>query len=83
MAVGGRGGHLSFAPVMPQDGEKVLAYAKRVKAIYQQMGQDYYSTFTIGRRHINNVSLILYDRDDPAGRRSSRGIAFAGMQEAR
>lgn len=64
---GGRGGHLSFAPVMPQDGPKVLDYAKRVKAIYREMGQDYYSTFTIGRRHINNVSLILYNRDDPAG----------------
>ncbi|MBD3728182.1 MAG: FAD-binding oxidoreductase [Sphingomonadales bacterium] len=63
---GGRGGHLSFAPVMPQDGPQVLDYAKQVKAIYREMGQDYYSTFTIGRRHINNVSLILYDRDDPA-----------------
>ena len=30
---GGRGGHLSFAPVMPQDGARVLAYAKRVKEI--------------------------------------------------
>lgn len=64
---GGRGGHLSFAPVMPQDGAKVLDYAKRVKAIYREMGQDYYATFTIGRRHINNVSLILYNRDDPVG----------------
>ena len=63
---GGRGGHLSFAPVMPQDGPKVLAYAKRVKEIYREVGQDYYATFTIGRRHINNVSLILYDRDNPA-----------------
>ena len=61
---GGRGGHIGFAPVMPQDGPKVLAYAKRVKDIYREMGQDYYSTFTIGRRHINNVSLILYDRDE-------------------
>ena len=71
---GGRGGHLSFAPVMPQDGEKVLAYAKRVKAIYQEMGQDYYATFTIGRRHINNVSLILYDRDDPKATQRADGL---------
>lgn len=63
---GGRGGHLSFAPVMPQDGARVQAYATRVKRIYREMGQDYYATFTIGRRHINNVSLILYDRDDRA-----------------
>lgn len=63
---GGRGGHLSFAPVMPSDGAQILAYAKRIKAYYEQVGQDYYASFTIGRRHVNNVSLILYDRDDPA-----------------
>ena len=79
---GGRGGHLSFAPVMPQDGGKVLAYARRVKAIYQEMGQDYYSTFTIGRRHINNVSLILYDRDDPAATKRADGLFRRLVQEA-
>ena len=63
---GGRGGHLSFAPVMPSDGKLALAYAKKIKAYYEEIGQDYYASFTIGRRHINNVSLILYNRDDPA-----------------
>lgn len=64
---GGRGGHLSFAPVLPQDGQLALDYARKIKAYYEQVGQDYYATFTIGRRHINNVSLILYSRDDPEG----------------
>ena len=63
---GGRGGHLSFAPVLPSDGELAFAYAKKIKAYYEEIGQDYYASFTIGRRHINNVSLILYNRDDPA-----------------
>ncbi|WCT79942.1 FAD-binding oxidoreductase [Novosphingobium humi] len=62
---GGRGGHLSFAPVLPQDGAMALAYAKKIKAYYEEVGQDYYASFTIGRRHINNVSLILYNRDEP------------------
>lgn len=61
---GGRGGHLSFAPVLPQDGALALAYARKIKAYYEKVGHDYYASFTIGRRHINNVSLILYDRDD-------------------
>ncbi|WP_374526693.1 FAD-binding oxidoreductase [Novosphingobium sp.] len=64
---GGRGGHLSFAPVLPQDGKLALEYARKIKAYYEQVGQDYYASFTIGRRHINNVSLILYSRDDPEG----------------
>lgn len=63
---GGRGGHLSFAPVLPSDGALALAYARKIKAYYEQVGQDYYASFTIGRRHINNVSLILYNRDEPA-----------------
>lgn len=61
---GGRGGHLSFAPVMPPDGKLILDYAKRTKRLYDEVGHDYYASFTIGKRHINNVSLILYDRDD-------------------
>ncbi|MCW3834439.1 FAD-binding oxidoreductase [Sphingomonas canadensis] len=63
---GGRGGHLSFAPVMPSDGKLILDYARKIKAYYEKVGQDYYASFTIGRRHVNNVSLILYNRDDPA-----------------
>jgi 4-cresol dehydrogenase (hydroxylating) len=55
---GGRGGHLSFAPVLPQDGTLAFNYAKKIKAYYEEIGQDYYASFTIGRRHINNVSLI-------------------------
>ena len=61
---GGRGGHIGFAPVMPSKGAEALAFARKMKAIYDEVGQDYYTTFTIGRRHINNVNLLLYDRDD-------------------
>ena len=63
---GGRGGHLSFAPVLPADGKTAFDFAKRAKQIYNEVGHDYYTSFTIGRRHINNVNLILYDRDDAA-----------------
>ena len=36
---GGRGGHLSFAPVMPSDGKLILDYARKIKAYYEQVGQ--------------------------------------------
>ena len=80
---GGRGGHLSFAPVLPQDGAQALAYARKIKAYYEQVGQDYYASFTIGRRHINNVSLILYSRDDPAGIARADKLYRHLLQEAR
>jgi 4-cresol dehydrogenase (hydroxylating) flavoprotein subunit len=63
---GGRGGHLSFAPILPQDGAFALDYAKTLKEIFDQAGQDWWAGFVIGRRHINAVNLILYNRDDPA-----------------
>jgi 4-cresol dehydrogenase (hydroxylating) len=49
---GGRGGHIGFSPVMPPDGALALAQFRRI------------TSFTVGQRHINNINLIIYDRDD-------------------
>ena len=61
---GGRGGHIGFSPAMPPDGALAFAQAKRMKARFEEFGLDYYTSFTMGQRHINNVNLILYNRDD-------------------
>lgn len=61
---GGRGGHIGFSPVMPPSGELAWeAFLARRKR-FEEEGLDYYSSFTIGARHICNVNMILYDRDD-------------------
>ena len=61
---GGRGGHVGFSPVMPPDGKLALEQARRMKARFEEAGLDYYTSFTMGRRHISNVNLLIYDRDD-------------------
>ena len=61
---GGRGGHIGFSPVMPPDGELALKQARAMKKRFEEYGLDYYTSFTMGHRHINNVNLILYNRDD-------------------
>lgn len=61
---GGRGGHIGFSPVMPPDGQLALEAFRRNKARYEEFGLDYYTSFTVGPRHINNVNLVIYDRDD-------------------
>lgn len=61
---GGRGGHIGFSPVMQPDGALALKQATRMKKRFEEFGLDYYTSFTMGRRHINNVNLILYNRDD-------------------
>ncbi|MPT47561.1 MAG: FAD-binding oxidoreductase [Sphingobium sp.] len=79
---GGRGGHLGFSPVLSADGKIAFDYAKKVKSLYQEVGQDYYASFTIGRRHINNVGLILYDRDDETTLNRAKKLIDMLLKEA-
>jgi 4-cresol dehydrogenase (hydroxylating) len=69
---GGRGGHIGFSPVMPPDGALALAQFRRMKARFEEYGHDYYTSFTLGQRHINNVNIIVYDRDNKAMTDSAR-----------
>jgi 4-cresol dehydrogenase (hydroxylating) len=88
---GGRGGHIGFSPVMPPDGALALAQFRRMKARFEEYGHDYYTSFTMGQRHINNVNIIVYDRDDKAMTDSARALfkaliadsAHAGYAEYR
>jgi 4-cresol dehydrogenase (hydroxylating) flavoprotein subunit len=61
---GGRGGHLGFSPILPADGNRVLAQFHRTRQRYAEFGIDYSGTFYVCGRHVINVNLMLYDRDD-------------------
>jgi len=80
---GGRGGHLGFSPVMPPDGKLVLEAFRKRKARYEEFGHDYYTSFTMGQRHINNINLIIYDRDDAEQTTDARALFMALMEDAR
>lgn len=61
---GGRGGHMGFSPVMPPNGTLAYKQFRAMKGRFDEHGLDYYTSFTMGHRHINNVNLLLYDRDN-------------------
>ncbi|HVY79481.1 MAG TPA: FAD-binding oxidoreductase [Steroidobacteraceae bacterium] len=61
---GGRGGHIAFSPVLPADGARVLEQLARTRQRYAEYGIDYSGTFYICGRHVINVNLMLYNRDD-------------------
>src|SRR5690606_19747216 len=61
---GGRGGHIGFSPVLPPDGRPVVEQLERTRRRYQEFGIDYSATFYICGRHVINVNLMLYDRDN-------------------
>lgn len=49
---------------MPPDGALARKTFRAMKARFEEHGLDYYTSFTMGHRHINNVNILLYDRDD-------------------
>ncbi|MDX9874336.1 MAG: FAD-binding oxidoreductase [Spongiibacteraceae bacterium] len=62
---GGRGGHVSFSPVLPSAGDLAMAQFRRTHALYEKYGFDYHASFSMGERHITNVNQILFDKDNP------------------
>ncbi|MXO70149.1 FAD-binding protein [Altererythrobacter buctensis] len=63
---GGRGGHIGFSPIIPQDGDLALAQFRRTYARYQEYGMDYQGSFAFGERHMTNVNAMVFNKDDPA-----------------
>ncbi|MCB2065283.1 MAG: FAD-binding oxidoreductase [Erythrobacter sp.] len=62
---GGRGGHIGFSPIIPQDGDAALAQFRRTYARYQEYGVDYQGSFAFGERHLTNVNAMIFNKDDP------------------
>ena len=63
---GGRGGHIGFSPIIPQNGTAALAQFQRTYARYKEYGLDYQGSFAFGERHLINVNAMNLNKDDPA-----------------
>jgi 4-cresol dehydrogenase (hydroxylating) flavoprotein subunit len=61
---GGRGGHLSFSPVLPQSGSAALQMFHQNWKRFNEFGFDFHPAFNLGERHLTNINQILFDRDD-------------------
>lgn len=62
---GGRGGHIGFSPIIPQDGDAAQAQFKRTYDRYREYGMDYQGSFAFGERHLTNVNAMIFNKDDP------------------
>jgi 4-cresol dehydrogenase (hydroxylating) len=62
--VGGRSAHMGFSPVVPPTSQHVLRQLARSRERITEHGFDFYASFTIGGRFLNNINMLLYDRDD-------------------
>ena len=79
--VGGRSGHMAFSPVMPANSTHVLAQLKRSQKLFADHDVDFYASFTMGGRFVNNVNMLMYDRDDEKGVRNIRQLFNSLIKE--
>ena len=63
---GGRGGHIGFSPILPQNGRLALEQFRRAYARYREFGMDPQTSFAFGERHLINVNAVLLNKDDEA-----------------
>ncbi len=71
---GGRGGHLSFSPVLPATSKDVLPQFHRSRERYREFGFEYYGSFTVSGRTATNINMIMYNRDDADEVRRARAL---------
>jgi 4-cresol dehydrogenase (hydroxylating) len=79
---GGRGGHIGFSPVLPPDGKLVVEQLRLTRQRFREAGVDYSGTFYISGRHVINVNLIIYDRDNAAMTQRVRGLFAALVKDS-
>lgn len=79
---GGRGGHIGFAPISPATGAHAIKQYRTARKRYEEHGFDYFGSFTIRERHLNHVTLCVYDRDDNTMTKGARDLMDVLVKEA-
>jgi 4-cresol dehydrogenase (hydroxylating) len=79
---GGRGGHIGFSPVLPPTSEHVLKQFHSTRKRYEEIGVDYYGSFTLFERHVTNINMMIYDQDDAAMNSKVRALFKVLVEDA-
>ncbi len=79
---GGRGGHVGFSPVLPPTSEHVLKQFHGTRKRYEEIGMDYYGSFTLFERYVTNINMMIYDQDDAAMTAKVRALFKVLVEDA-
>jgi 4-cresol dehydrogenase (hydroxylating) len=79
---GGQGGHMDFSPVSPPTGAHAMKQYRMARKRYEEFGFDYSGGFTLGERHLNHISMVLFDRNDEEMTRKARELYRLLVKEA-
>ena len=61
----GRGCHICVSPILPFDGQRVMAFVDELRALIEGRGFDYAGSFHFGPRYVNHVVELFWDRSIP------------------
>lgn len=76
------GGHVDFAPVSPATGRDAMQQYLMVRERCREFGQDYMSTFIVGRREMHHICLMMFDSRDPDDRKRTRELCGTLIEDA-
>jgi len=79
---GGRGGHIGFSPISPATGQHAMKQYRLARRRYEEHGFDYFGSFTLRERHMNHVTLCVYDRDDADMTARARALMDVLIEDA-
>ncbi|KAB5536220.1 FAD binding domain-containing protein [Coniochaeta sp. 2T2.1] len=77
------GGHISFSPVLPADGQAALDWYYEAKGICASFGFDFCAGLHLYQRHLAHLIMIYFDRTDPEDKRAANALFVELVLKAR
>jgi 4-cresol dehydrogenase (hydroxylating) len=80
---GENGGHISFSPVLPADGQAALDFYYTAKASGAKYGFDFVAGLHLYRRHLTHINMIYFDRTDVKQKNNANKLFVQLVRDAR
>jgi FAD/FMN-containing dehydrogenase len=77
------GGHISFSPVLPADGQAALDWYREAKDICAKFGFDFVAGLHLYQRHLAHIIMIYFDRTDPKDKAAANSLFVELVVKAR
>ncbi|KAK4155414.1 FAD binding domain-containing protein [Chaetomidium leptoderma] len=77
------GGHISFSPIVPADGQAALDWYLEAKKICADFGFDFVAGLHLYQRHLAHLIMIYYDRTDQADKTAANELFVELVRKAR
>ncbi|KAK0648089.1 FAD binding domain-containing protein [Cercophora newfieldiana] len=77
------GGHISFSPIVPADGQASFDWYMEAKKVCADFGFDFMAGVHVYQRHIAHLIMIYFDRMDQEDKTAANDLFVALVKKAR